>query len=81
MLLGDPADPADRRAEEHPDPSGVVRAVERRVRSRLRRRGDAEDDVAIEPPCLLRADDRRRVEALHLGGDPHRDTRSRRTRR
>ena len=43
-----------------------------RVGPRLLRRGDREEDVAIHPPHLLDRADRLRVEALHLGGDPHR---------
>ena len=39
--------------------------------SASRRRGDAEQDVALELARLLRRDDLRRVEALHLAGDPH----------
>ena len=41
------------------------------VRPRLARGRDGEHDVPLEPPRLLRADDRLRLEALHLGGDPH----------
>ena len=72
MLLGDPDHPADRGPEQDADPRRLVGTVEGGVREGLRRRGEAEKDVPVEPPRLLRPDDRRRIETLHLGSDAHR---------
>src|SRR6478752_8817679 len=72
-LLDDPHDPADRGAEEDPDPARRVRAVEPRVGHGLPRGAEREQDVAVEPPSVLRPGDLARVEVLHLRGDPHRE--------
>ena len=70
-LLDDARHAADRRAEHDPDPRWVE-SVQAGVRERLPAGGDTEQHVALELPRVLRRDDLARVEALHLGGDPHR---------
>ena len=72
-LLDDPDDPADRGAEEDPDAVRRVGAVEPRVGDRLARGAEREEDVAVEPPRVLRRGDLGRVEVLHLRRDPHRE--------
>ncbi len=77
-LLHDPEEAADRGTEDDTDPGGVE-AVQRGVILRLDRGGQREEDVSVEPSGLLRAHEPGRVEVLHLGGDPDREARSRRT--
>src|SRR6185503_8679864 len=69
VLLEQTGDAADRRAEDDPD-TRRVEAVQARVVERLAPGCDAEEHVALELPRFLRRDDRRRVESLHLAGDP-----------
>ena len=69
-LLEDAGHAADRRAEDDAD-ARRVEAVQPGVGERLATGRDAEQHVALELPRLLRRDDLRRVEALHLAGDPH----------
>ena len=71
-LLHDPEEAADRRAEHDPG-SGRVEAVQAGVVFRLDRGGKREQDVAVEPAGLLRADEPGRIEVLHLGRDPDRE--------
>ena len=71
-LLHDPEEAADRGAEDDAD-ARRVEAVQARVVLRLDRRGEREQDVAVEPPRFLRRDEAARVEVLDLGGDPHRE--------
>jgi hypothetical protein len=70
LLREDPRHATDRRADEDPR-ARRVDAVHARVLPGLARRGDGEDDVALQAPRILRADDGDRVEVLHLGGDPN----------
>ena len=69
-LLHDPDEPADRGAEDDPDPRRVE-AVQARVLDRLLGCPEREQDVAVELAHLLRRGDAARVEVLHLGRDPH----------
>ena len=62
--------PADRRADEDPDPRRVD-AVQARVVPGLLRRGDGEEDVAVHPPRLLPRDELADLEPTHLRRDPH----------
>ena len=70
LLLGDRRDPADRRADEDPDPRAVD-VLEPGVVPGLLRRGNREQHVPVHAARLLRRDQLARVEARHLGGDPH----------
>ena len=71
-------DAADRRADEDPDPAGSTPSTPASAHA-SRAAATASSDVPLEPARLLRPDDRLRLEALDLGGDPHREARSRRT--
>ena len=70
-LLDDAGHAADRRAEDDSD-ARRIEAVQRRVGHRLAAGGDTQQHVPLELPRLLRRDDLRRVEALHLAGDADR---------
>ena len=72
MLLHDPEEAADRGAEDDPNARSVVRAVQAGVGNRLASGREGEDDVAVEVAQLTLVARRRRVEVLHLGGDPDR---------
>ena len=72
VLLEHAHDAADRRADEDPGARGID-PLDARVGPRLARGRDGEHDVALEPARVLRADDRLRLEALHLGRDAHRE--------
>jgi hypothetical protein len=69
-LLHDPEEAADRRPEDDADAVGLE-AVQPRVGDRFLCRTESEQDVPVELARFLRAGDRRRVEVLDLGGDPH----------
>ncbi len=74
MLLHDPEEAADRGSERDPDTARHVMRVEPCVLDGLPPRLDREQDVPVEPAGLLRlATTVRRVEALDLGRDPHRE--------
>ncbi len=74
VLLDDPDDAADRGAEHDPDARRIGH-LEARVGHRLLRRAERDQHVSLEPTRVLRPGDRRRVEALDLGRDPHREPR------
>src|SRR5919198_784018 len=69
LLLEDPVDAADRRAEDDAD-AHRVEPVESRIGHRLTRGAEGEEDVPLELAHLLRRGDLRRVEVLHLGRHP-----------
>ena len=77
VLLHDPEEAADRRAE---DDAGACRVepVQIRVRERFAR-GEREQDVAVEPPRLLRRRQPVRRELLLPRRQPSRESRWRRT--
>jgi hypothetical protein len=69
VLLGDPRQAADRRADE--DARAIpIDALDAGVGPRLPRGAERKQDVAVELPRLLGGGDGRRIEPLHLGGDP-----------
>ncbi len=70
LLLHDPEEAADRRAEDDPD-AGRVEAVQAGVGDRLLPGREREQDVAVDAARLFGRGDARRVEVLDLRGDPH----------
>ena len=69
VLLHDPEEAADRRAECDPDTARLVPGIEAGVVQCLPSSLDREQDVPVEPARLLGRDDVGRLEALDLGRD------------